>query len=87
LPISITPRDGPQLRVVPLWLLLVRQGKVSSENETARAAISADTAPRLARTFGTAPEFWVDLQARYDLDVAKQAAQNRNEEEVAPRAA
>ena len=52
-----------------------------------RRAISADTALRLARYFGTTPEFWVDLQARYDLDVAKQTAQSRIEEEVAPRAA
>ena len=52
-----------------------------------RRAISADTALRLARYFGTTPEFWVDLQARYDLDIAKQAAQSRIEEEVAPRAA
>jgi addiction module HigA family antidote len=52
-----------------------------------RRAISADTALRLARYFGTTPEFWVDLQARYDLDIAKQAAQRRIEEEVAPRAA
>jgi len=52
-----------------------------------RRAISADTALRLARYFGTSPEFWVDLQARYDLDVAKQTAQRRIEEEVAPRAA
>jgi len=33
------------------------------------------------------PEFWVDLQACYDLDVAKQTAQCRIEEEVSPRAA
>ena len=52
-----------------------------------RRAISADTALRLARYFGTTPEFWVDLQARYDLDVAKQAAQCRIEEEVEPSAA
>ena len=42
-----------------------------------RQAISADTALRLVRYFGTTPEFWVDIQARSDLDVAKQAAQTR----------
>jgi addiction module HigA family antidote len=52
-----------------------------------RWALSADTALRLARYFGTTPEFWFDLQARYDLDVAEDAAQTRIEEEVAPRAA
>lgn len=33
--------------------------------------ITADTALRLARFFGTSPEYWLNLQARYDLDVAQ----------------
>ena len=33
--------------------------------------MSTDTALRLARYFGTSPEFWVNLQVRYDLDVAE----------------
>ena len=33
-------------------------------------AISADTALRLCRCFGTGPEFWLNLQANYDLCVA-----------------
>lgn len=32
-------------------------------------AITADTALRLARYFGTSPRFWMNLQAQYDLDV------------------
>jgi len=32
--------------------------------------ITADTALRLARYFGTSPEFWLGLQAQYDLDIA-----------------
>ncbi len=36
-----------------------------------RRAITPDTALRLARFLGTTPEFWIRLQARYDLDVAK----------------
>ena len=32
-------------------------------------AITADTALRLARYFGTSPAFWMNLQTRYDLDV------------------
>jgi hypothetical protein len=32
-------------------------------------SISADTALRLARYFGTSERFWLNLQARYDLDV------------------
>jgi addiction module HigA family antidote len=33
--------------------------------------ISADTALRLARYFGTSEQFWINLQARYDLEVEK----------------
>jgi len=33
--------------------------------------ISADTALRLARFFGTSERFWINLQARYDLKVEK----------------
>jgi antitoxin HigA-1 len=33
--------------------------------------ISADTALRLARFFGTSERFWLNLQARYDLEVEK----------------
>jgi antitoxin HigA-1 len=33
--------------------------------------ISADTALRLARYFGTSEGFWMNLQARYDLETAK----------------
>jgi len=46
-----------------------------------RRGISADTALRLARYFGTTPEFWMNLQARYDLEVAKDA----KSEEIAKR--
>src|ERR1700727_1443388 len=33
--------------------------------------ISADTALRLSRYFGTSERFWLDLQARYDLEIEK----------------
>ncbi len=52
-----------------------------------RRAISGDTALRLARYFGTTPEFWVNLQAHYDLEAAKRTLKLRIEKEVAPRAA
>ena len=35
-------------------------------------SITADTALRLARFFGTGPNFWLNLQNRYDLRVAEQ---------------
>ena len=38
------------------------------------AAVSADMALRLGRLFGTTPEFWINLQAQYDLEVAARIA-------------
>ena len=37
-----------------------------------KRAISADTALRLARFFGNDPEYWMALQASYDLEVQRQ---------------
>jgi addiction module HigA family antidote len=37
----------------------------------ARRGITADTALRLGFYFGTTPEFWINLQTRYDLKLAK----------------
>jgi addiction module HigA family antidote len=36
-----------------------------------RRAVTADTALRLGRYFGTSPQFWMNLQTKYDLDVAE----------------
>lgn len=36
-----------------------------------RRALSADTAVRLARAFGTSEQFWMGLQANYDLEEAR----------------
>jgi addiction module HigA family antidote len=52
-----------------------------------RRGMSADTAFRLARYFGTTPDFWINLQARYDLDAAHRTLRPRIEREVRPRAA
>ncbi len=52
-----------------------------------RRAITTDTAMRLGRYFGTSSEFWINLQARYDLDVAERTLRRKIEHEVAPRAA
>jgi addiction module HigA family antidote len=46
-------------------------------------AISADTALRLARYFGTSDRFWLNLQAAYDLDVERDHLGRRLEHEVA----
>ncbi|NIN71106.1 MAG: HigA family addiction module antidote protein [Gemmatimonadetes bacterium] len=47
-----------------------------------KRAISADTALRLARYFGTSERFWLNLQTRYDLEVEKDRLADRLEEEV-----
>jgi antitoxin HigA-1 len=52
-----------------------------------RRRITADTAFRLARYFGTTPELWINLPARYDLDVAERTLRGRIERGVRPRAA
>lgn len=52
-----------------------------------RRAISADTALRLARFFGTTPEFWANLQAAYDLRIAWAAAGDAIAREIQPLAA
>ena len=52
-----------------------------------RRAVTTDTALRLGRYFGTTPEFWINLQTRYDLDVAERTLRRRIEREVSPRAA
>lgn len=45
-------------------------------------AISPDTALRLARFFGVSAQFWMNLQAHYDLEMAKDALRTRLTKEV-----
>ena len=47
-----------------------------------KRAITADTALRLGRFFGTSPHFWLNLQTRYDLDVTEDSLANRLDKEV-----
>jgi addiction module HigA family antidote len=47
--------------------------------------ITADTALRLARYFGTSAQMWVNFQAKYDLATAEDALASRIEREVLPR--
>ena len=53
-------------------------------NEIVRGkrAVTADTALRLGRFFGMSAQFWINLQACYDLDVAEDALGDRLEREV-----
>ena len=50
-------------------------------------AITVDTAMRLARYFGTSPQYWLNLQSAYDLEVAEQTIRPQIEKEVLPRTA
>jgi addiction module HigA family antidote len=49
--------------------------------------VTPDTALRLARYFGSTPEFWLNLQTAHDLRKARQHAATVIEREVAPRVA
>jgi addiction module HigA family antidote len=51
-----------------------------------RQAITADTALRLGRYFGMEAQFWMNLQARYDLEIAQISLLKRLDREVTPRA-
>ena len=50
-------------------------------------AISADTALRLGRYFGMSPEFWINLQATYDLRLARLELEEQIERIIPRRSA
>jgi addiction module HigA family antidote len=50
-------------------------------------AITGETALRLARFFGTTPEYWINLQAHYDLEVARDEFEAAVWKEIRPRTA
>jgi antitoxin HigA-1 len=52
-----------------------------------RRSITADTALRLARYFSMTPQFWMNLQAAYDLEVATRESAKRINRDVHPREA
>lgn len=74
LPLSISPYRLAKDTKVPARRI----------NEIVRGAraIRADTALRLARYFGTSEKFWLNLQARYDLEVEKDRLGDRLRREV-----
>lgn len=65
--------DVPQIRV--------------SEVVNGKRAITPDTALRLARYFGTSPEFWVGMQATYDLETVRDRVGAKIKAKINPRAA
>ncbi len=47
-----------------------------------KRAVTADTALRLGRFFNMSPQFWLNLQTRYDLEVAEDLLEDRLDHEV-----
>jgi addiction module HigA family antidote len=75
-PLGITQyRLAKEMNMYPRKVNEIVQGK---------RAITADTALRLARFFGTSPEVWMNLQAHYDLELARNDLDERVEREVVP---
>ncbi len=66
--------------------IVVPPGRIS-EIVNSKRGITADTALRLARFFGTSPDVWLGLQVEYDLRVAKQTVGREIEQRVHPFAA
>ena len=58
-----------------------------SEITQGKRSITADTALRLGRYFGMEPQFWLNLQSRYDLLQAEGKLNKRLDKEVRPHAA
>jgi addiction module HigA family antidote len=70
-------------------LAIELQVPVTRLNEIVRGrrAITADTALRLARYFGTTPQFWMNLQANYDLELVQDARGSEIAERIRPHRA
>lgn len=49
-----------------------------------KRSVSPDMALRLARYFDTTPEFWLNLQTRYDLETARDREETKVRREVQP---
>ncbi len=78
-PMGITQyRLAKSLQVPPRRINEIVHGKRS---------ISADTALRLSRHFGTSERFWMNLQARYDIETQKDMLGDRLERKVVVRRA
>lgn len=63
------------MRVPPERINTIANGK---------RGITADTALRLSRFFGNSPHFWMNLQAKYDLDLAQMQFEDLIHREVIP---
>jgi addiction module HigA family antidote len=70
-------------------LAIELQVPVTRMNDIVRGkrAITADTALRLARFFRTTPQFWMNLQANYELELAEDARGAEISERIRPHRA
>src|ERR1019366_7679206 len=70
-------------------LAMELRGSVTRMKDIVRAkrAITADTALRLARYFGTTPQFWMNLQANYDLEMAQDVRGHESADRIRPHQA
>ena len=96
--LKMTPRDLPPIHpgitlrddfMLPHGLSANRLGALIgvppnriSDIVRGRRSVTADTALRLSRVFGTSPEFWLNLQTHFDLELALAAA--RDIEDIKP---
>ena len=88
------PHPGETIRedyLVPLGMSVNQLSKAlgvgaARLNEIVRGerGITADTALRLARYFGTSAEFWLNLQSLYDLRVAERKTLGKIERQIKP---
>lgn len=85
--VSPLPHPGEHLRedyMLPLKLTAGALAKAMGLKDRTRVEriarekqpITADTALRLARVFGTSPQMWINLQTNHDLSVAALAAKD-----------
>jgi len=73
-PLSLSQyRVAKDIGVSPLRISQIVRGQ---------RAVTADTAMRLGRYFGTSPAVWLRMQARYDLEVAERELSKRINSEV-----
>jgi len=76
--------DDAQLSAHSVALALRIPANRLTEIINGKRSISADTAMRLGRYFGTSAEMWMNMQSQYDLEVAEAAFAERIDSEVRP---
>jgi antitoxin HigA-1 len=52
-----------------------------------KRGISPDTSLRLARYFGFSPEYWMNMQTQYDLEITRRQSLQQIEKQIKPRKA